>query len=98
VSALARSSRLRCPYCHGRLGAPEAVCCRRCGTPVHADCAAEHGRCVVLGCRGRSFRRGPPGRRRPPDRSWLLRVASPLDDLTLALVGVAGLAAVLLLA
>lgn len=42
--------RLTCPYCHGALEAGERVDCAACGTPHHAECFHEHGRCTALGC------------------------------------------------
>ncbi|MBL4846601.1 MAG: hypothetical protein JKY65_13835 [Planctomycetes bacterium] len=58
----------RCPYCHEALrnvgsgptvgeeaAAERPVACTDCQTPLHARCAQLHGRCVTLGCGGRSF-------------------------------------------
>lgn len=78
----------QCPYCREALlnvpeghqeesTAPERpVACTECGTPVHARCAQMHGRCVSLGCAGRSFAfvdRIP----RPRIRATRLRRAQP---------------------
>jgi len=42
--------RLVCAYCHDTLSTDAARYCAACLTPQHPECAAEHGRCVSLGC------------------------------------------------
>lgn len=39
-----------CAYCHDALSPATARYCAACLTPQHPECAAEHGRCVSLGC------------------------------------------------
>ena len=46
--------RLLCGYCHDGLQSDEALYCASCLTPHHSECYAEHGRCVAVGCEGRS--------------------------------------------
>jgi hypothetical protein len=42
---------LTCPYCHASAAALEALwACPRCKTVHHKACAAENGRCTILGC------------------------------------------------
>ena len=45
-----RPSPLRCPYCHGPLGADPVLRCARCATPAHLGCVIEHGGCPILAC------------------------------------------------
>ena len=47
-----RSHALSCPFCRDELLRVEVVC-ERCGTELHAECAAEHGSCTSAGCSGR---------------------------------------------
>lgn len=45
------TSTSRCPYCHDMLqDGAELVACPQCHTQHHEVCAAELGRCSVLGC------------------------------------------------
>lgn len=66
----------RCPFCRDQLPRSEATACARCGTPHHADCLAESGRCSVLAC-GRPTR--PPSQRvaRPGEVVVAGRVSQP---------------------
>jgi hypothetical protein len=51
VHAVERDEGARCPFCRDALdGAIPAVTCDACGTPQHAACFEEHGRCSVHGC------------------------------------------------
>jgi hypothetical protein len=44
-------SKRQCPFCHGALGAEEALhACSKCAATYHAECAREALRCGVLGC------------------------------------------------
>lgn len=56
VSATERSapatSATTCPYCRTPVD-DDPDECPVCATPHHAECLREHGRCTVLGCRGR---------------------------------------------
>lgn len=89
---------LRCPYCHGELG-PEPVRCGACATPVHAECAELHGRCVVLGCRGAAFAPLVAAGtttlryREPLSRRARVLLAAPVAGLTPFLLAAAGIAA-----
>ncbi len=51
--------RARCSYCHSDLTGeePDLVACKICSTTLHAGCWAEHGRCPLLGCKGKTFER-----------------------------------------
>lgn len=40
---------LRCAFCHDALG-HEDWSCEACGTRLHPDCRAAHGRCPTLAC------------------------------------------------
>jgi hypothetical protein len=93
-----------CPYCRERLDDAAALACETCATPVHAECAALHGRCVVFACAGMSFGARSPTSERTrlvPELSLRFRFArfvlAPLEDaLALELAGVAGIVALLL--
>ena len=55
MRCVARTSALRCAYCHDGLQAPSWAC-ERCSTHLHADCFFElAGLCPILGCRPRIF-------------------------------------------
>jgi hypothetical protein len=41
---------IRCAYCHASEG--DLARCAGCGTQVHVECRATHGRCPTLGCHG----------------------------------------------
>jgi len=52
VGVTERSAASTCPYCRTPVDDdPEE--CPACATLHHAECLREHGRCTVLGCRGR---------------------------------------------
>jgi hypothetical protein len=92
---------LICPYCHDELDSASALACDSCATPVHGECAAIHGRCVTLGCRGARFVPfEEAGRRLGLPFVWLLRHAafSIWDDALALLLGLAGLGGLALIA
>ena len=82
-----------------------------CHTPVHADCAQLHGRCVTLGCPGLSFQAARPSARRraltpalpwrarwrPRARSVLEVALAPSEDVALVVLGLGGLLGLALL-
>ena len=97
-----------CPYCRADIASDDALACRHCGTAVHGECAALHGRCVTFGCGGETFDTavvpGDERRRLEPAmpasvavRRWTraaLDVAlAPTGDAALAIVGAAGVVA-----
>jgi hypothetical protein len=102
---------MNCPYCLGDLLEAPAVACAACQTPVHADCAQLHGRCVTLGCPGLTFQAARPSRRRralSPALPWrarwrpraraVLEVAlAPSEDVALVVLGLGGLLGLALL-
>lgn len=102
---------MNCPYCFSELTAAEAVACRTCDTPLHADCARLHGGCVTLGCPGTRFRAGSAVARRralAPSLGWSTRcriqtrralevALVPAEDVTLAVLGLGGLVGLALL-
>jgi hypothetical protein len=69
---------LKCAYCHALIEGERDWRCLSCSTPYHLACAAEGGRCGVLGCAGTraatvsATRSGPPRGRL--DDSELFRV------------------------
>lgn len=52
------SPAIRCPYCRADLEG-DLVECGGCSTSYHAECAAEHPTCCVLGCEGALAPRSP---------------------------------------
>lgn len=102
---------MTCPFCLSGLEPGDAVVCRACETPVHAECARLHGGCVTLGCRGTRFKAGTglaPRRALAPriarPVSWrvharraLDEALSPTEDISVALLGLGGLIGLALL-
>lgn len=93
-----------CPFCRDGLDEP-AVRCGGCGTWLHGECAITHGGCTTFGCQGRAFVTGRPRPARVALEPALpatvalrralrggLEVAlAPREDLSLAVLSVAGL-------
>ena len=53
IKAVERDAAARCPLCRDALDAASKMDCAGCGTPMHAECFAEMGRCASAGCPSR---------------------------------------------
>jgi hypothetical protein len=52
ITALGETTATTCPYCRTPVE-DDPLECPACATVHHGECLREHGRCTVLGCRGR---------------------------------------------